>query len=68
LIISAKRQSSGSYQFMLSKPMADGLGQKMILAGTTEDEIRDKLTSFLGRQPTEEEVAKINEVVTSCLE
>jgi hypothetical protein len=68
LIISAKRQSSGSYQFMLSEPMADGLGQKMILAGTTEDEIRDKLTSFLGRQPTKEEVAKVNEVVTSFLE
>jgi len=68
LIISAKRQSSGSYQFMLSEPMADGLGQKMILAGTTEDEIRDSLTSFLGRQPTEEEVAKTLGVVTSFLE
>jgi hypothetical protein len=68
LIISAKRQSSGSYQFMLSESMADGLGKKMILAGTTKDEIRDELTSFLERQPTKEEVAKTLGVVTSFLE
>lgn len=68
LIISAKRLSSGSYQFTLSEPMDDGLGQRMPLAGTTEDEIRDRLTVFLQRPPTEDEVAKVNEFVTSCLE
>jgi hypothetical protein len=68
LTISAKKQSNGSYQFALSHPVTEGLGQIMFLTGTTEEEVSDQLKSFLGRQPTEEEVAKVNEVVTSFLE
>jgi hypothetical protein len=68
LTISAKKLSNGSYQFTLSQPATEGLGQIMRIAGTTEEEISDQLKSFLGRQPTEEEVAKVNEVVTSFLE